>query len=409
MIENESKNKAPIYFGVFIVCAMLPQIVGFNGSVVDNAFKFVLIGILTILMVERDHIRKVSPYFCFFVLVSFIRGIATIIWNEAGIGSEIQSWIIEVLLVYIFYECVLHIQKIRKADIILFYKIFVYFMLIAAIYNMIVHFNSLLHITSLSVYNTDAICSFFDNKNTYGVFLLFGSLAAIILKILLGQQRWAIIAIIFVVNEMMAMCRTALVLSLILIIVSFIIDPNTRVQGIIVLIISLVTVGILINKNASINNFFVNTLFGNSKSLEARNDYVTNMLPLSRGMHFWIGYGNEKARTLAVQYTGNMYYHNTYLKCLMSGGIVKLVLQISAIFLSLKYGLKNRLYSKKIGNLCLLSTVIYIIYAFVESVILFDTPVVAITIVILIISMPILFYNTLIYEDLNNGESYETI
>ena len=253
-------------------------------------------------------------------------------------------------------------------------------------------------ITSLTVYSTEDICSFFDNKNTYGVFLIFGTLAAIILKIVLKQQRWVAIAGLFVVNELMAMCRTALVLSMILIIISFLIDKKTRFQGFIALIFFIGLTVVLVRHNESAEYFLTNTLFGNYSSLEARNDYVENMLSLVKEDHFWFGYGNSNAMKLAAEYTGNAYYHNTYLKCLISGGVVKLALQILAIMLSIKYGLKNRVYNKTLGNLCLLSTCIYVIYSFVESVVLFDTPVVAIMTVMFIISIPILFYNASIYE-----------
>lgn len=398
MIRKECGNKIPKYLGCFVVLAMLPQVIGFNGSTIDTLFKFLLIGALIFLMINREHITMVSKYFCFFLIVSFIRTLGTIIWNEEGIFSETQSWIIEVLLLYVLYECILYIKNIQTKEIILFYKIFVCFMIIAAVYNIIVHFNSLLHITSLSVYNTEDICSFFDNKNTYGVFLLFGTLAAVILKIVLRQQRWAGIAVLFIVNELMAMCRTALVLSAVLVLASFIVDRKTRFRGIILLILFIGAITVLAKQNTSVNYFLTNTLFGNSNSLDARNDYITNMLPLARGGSFWFGYGNSNATQLAVKYTGNAYYHNTYLKCLISGGIIKLVLQISAIMLSIRYGLKNRFYNKTIGNLCLLSTFIYIIYAFVESVVLFDTPVIAIMTVMFIISIPILFYNALVYE-----------
>lgn len=402
MIRKKNKKKIPQYFSYFIIFAMIPQIIGFNGSTVDTLFKFLLIGVLVFLVLNREHITIVSKYFFFFLLISFMRMLGTIIWNRAEILSEIQSWIIEALLLYVLYECVLYAKNIKSQEVLTFYKIFAYFMTVAAVYNIIAHFNSLLHITSLTVYNTDGICSFFDNKNTYGVFLIFGTLAAIILKIVLQQQRWVVMAVLFVVNELMAMCRTALILSMILIIASFLIDKKTRFQGIIALILLVGIIIVFVRQNESVDYFLTNTLFGNSSSLDARNDYVTSMLPLVKGGHFWVGYGNSNAINLAMKYTGNAYYHNTYLKCLISGGIVKLVLQISAIMLSIKYGFKNRSYNKTIGNLCLLSTFIYVVYAFVESVILFDTPVVAIMVVMFIISMPILFYNALIYEKSSN-------
>lgn len=99
MIRKECGNKIPKYLGCFVVLSMLPQVIGFNGSTIDTLFKFLLIGALIFLMINREHITMVSKYFCFFLIVSFIRTLGTIIWNEEGIFSETQSWIIEVLFI----------------------------------------------------------------------------------------------------------------------------------------------------------------------------------------------------------------------------------------------------------------------------------------------------------------------
>lgn len=400
MIKKSYQRKIPLYLGWFIILSMLPQIVGFNGSIIDTLFKMVLIIGLGIVMVDREHITKVSIYYAFLFFESFIGLLGIILCNNVQLFGELQNWIFCLLLVYVLYETVLYIRNIDIQDVIMFYKVFALFIMIAAIYNMIIHFNSLLHITSLTVYNTENISSFFDNKNTYGVFLIFGTLAVIILNVTLKQKRWSWLAILFLVNELMAMCRTAVVLSVVLISMSFLIDNKTRLKKILLLVAIVGILMILVRKNPNINNYLINNLFGNSKSMDARNNYVTDMLPLLKGSHLWFGYGNSNAMALASKYTGNVYYHNSYLKCLISGGIIKLAFQISAIVLSIKYALKNRTNNKTIGNVCLLSISIYVIYAFVESVVLFDTPVVAIVSVMFIITMPVLFNNALIKNNL---------
>ena len=123
MMIEKYRNKLPTYFGCFIIFAMLPQIIGFNGSAIDTGFKFLLIGVLTYLVINPGRITKVSKFFFFFLMISFIGMVCTIICNGIGIFNEIQSWAIQVLLLYILYECILHTKKIKSREVLWFYKI----------------------------------------------------------------------------------------------------------------------------------------------------------------------------------------------------------------------------------------------------------------------------------------------
>lgn len=397
-MNKKRKKPVPYFFGIFIVLAMLPQIIGFNGSMVDSMYKLLLLAWLFIMTLASKNIGKVSYFTLIFIVVSLINTIGTLAINNISIVSEVYIFLIGIILSIILVESALKENTLRFFDVLVFYKIFVYFMLIAAIYNMIIHFNSLLHITSISVYNSENICSFFDNKNTYGVFLIFAVLASTILNIITREKLWLVSSGIFLVNELMAMCRTAILLSLILIAISFWVDESKKIRNAIVFSLLIITVVATLNTNDFVREYVLNNLFGSTKSLDARNSYIEALLPFARGAHLWFGYGNRGALELAAQYTGNVYYHNAYLKELMMGGIIKLGTQIFVLLTSFKYGLRCRKLKKTIGNLCILSTIIYIIYVFAESVILFDAPVVAIMAVMFIISMPILFYNSLIYE-----------
>lgn len=388
----------PKYFGWFILLAMLPQILGFNGSAIDSIYKLLLLGWLFIKTAKGKKLGKISNFTSVFILIGLINTVGTIATNNVSIFGELYTYFVGVILAIVLIDSALNERTLRYLDVLTFYKVFVYFMLLAAIYNMIIHFNSLLHITSVNIYSAESVCSFFDNKNTYGVFLIFAVLASTILRIITKERKWMFFSGIFLVNEMMALCRTAILLSLILIAISFWIDERKRFKNILIFFM-IISIGVVIlNTNKAVSEYVLN-IFGNTQSVDSRNSYVESLLPFAKGIHFWFGYGSQGALELATLYTGNAYYHNAYLKALMMGGIIKLCMQIYAILTSLMYGLKCRKIQKNTGNLCLLSTLIYIIYVFVESVILFDTPVVAIMAAMFIISMPIMFYNSLINEE----------
>lgn len=393
MILAKNVHKPPMLFGLFIVAAMLPQIVGFNGSAIDSIYKLVLMAALLLVNSQRN-LFIVSKYFVFVLFEEIIVRCTAIIINDASIGSEMKSALTIILLLYIFYESVINTHDIRMEDVEVFYQIIVCFMFIASLYNMIIHFNSLLHITSLNIYNTEDICSFFDNKNTFGVFLLFGVLAATVLRIIRNEIKWTVFAIVFLLNEMMAMCRTAIVLSVVLILISCFLNKKQGKKSIIIAIGLSIVIVLAICFNESFNNFILNNMFGDSSSVDIRNTYIENMIPLAKGEHFVFGYGEDNSTLLAIYYTGNQYYHNTYLKELISGGLLAVTVQISGIIISYLYGIRCRKFEKTIGNLCILSTTVYVVYSNYEAVSLFDSPVTSMMAVIFTISIPILFYNS---------------
>ena len=405
-MNKRREGTVPYYFGLFIVLAMLPQIIGFNGAAIDTIYKLLLLAWLFAKTTSPKTVGKVSYFTLIFIIFGVIGTVGTLAVNNASIITELYVLLIGIILSIVLVESAQKATTLNVIDVEVFYKIFVYFMMVASVYNMVVNFNSLLHITSINVYTAENICSFFDNKNTYGVFLIFAVLASTILRIISSEKKWAVFSFIFLVNELMAMCRTAIVLSILMLAISFLVDESKRLRNIIVLFGLVVFIAIILNNSMLAKEYMFDNLFGNTKSMDARNSYVELLLPLVRGVHFWFGYGSNGAADLAVQYTGNVYYHNAYLKEIMMGGVIKLGIQVFAIANSCKYGLLCRKLHTSIGNLCLLSTVIYVIYVFVESVILFDAPVVSIMAVMFIISMPILFYNSLINERMNGGKHF---
>lgn len=387
----------PVYFGSFIILALIPQVIGVSNSVFDNIYKIALIGVLLIKCIPFiAETKYVSAFTAIFAIGCVISSAFTIISNGISPIKETMSAITSVLLVYIFFEIPSKSRKSRVEDVLRFYRIYSYFMLIAAVYNMVINFNSLIHITGLTVYSAENICSFFDNKNTYGVFLIFGVLACTILKTMTKEKRWMFFCIIFFINTVMAMCRTAILISFAVIVGSYMVTSKRKLRDIMILAAFLCVVLILVLKNEIVSRFVFKNLFGSSVSMEARSSYAEILLPYLKGVHLLFGFGTDKAMSFAADYAGNAYYHNSYLKALMVGGVLKLALQIYAIVVSLNYGLKCRRIDKSIGNLCLLSTAVYVIYAFVESVILFDTPVVTIMAVMFIISMPVMFYRAVL-------------
>ena len=392
--KNVAKNKRPKYYAVFIILSLLPQILGINSVILGTLWKVVVLLFLLFLVSNKVNDNKISLtglyYLIFYLLINSICLLADF---KVTIATILNIGI-SVLLVYLFFDCPIKEKKLSNSDILGFFRIFACFMVVSCIFNMIVNIRQLFNIASISIYGSDATKSFFDNKNTFGVFLIFGTISATFLKVVGGNNKWLFAMMIFLLNEVMAMCRTAIVLTLFFIIVSFLVgDSKTLKSRIIALFVVLVTVISLYFSNSTIRNFIDNNLFGNTDSLDTRDGYIEKMLPLAKGIRLFFGYGEERSIELAGQYAGNRYYHNTYLHLLMNGGLLKIILFAVGVLYSLKNTIKLCKINKKKGRMCLATIIAYLIYASIESVILFDTPVVAMVATIFVISIPQWFLN----------------
>lgn len=402
-----SKNMISTYYAVFIVLALLPQVFGFNDRGIGDVWKMgILIWLLVLSFIKNKTINLsvIGIAYLFFYMVV---NVACLITDFDISITTMFNLVIGVVLIYLFFDWPIREKNISKSDIFEFFRILVWFMLVACIYNMIVNAKQLLNITSISVYGSDATTSFFDNKNTFGVFLLFGTISATFCKIYEGKNKWLYITFLFLVNALMAMSRTAIVLIIFLLIASFLIgDKKTRKSRIFFLSILLFMSIVLYFTSSTISNYIDNNLFGNTQSLDIRDRYIERMLPLARGFYLYFGYGVEKSIQLTIEYAGNRYYHNTYLQLLMEGGLMKLSVFVVGVIYSIRNTIKLCRMNKKIGYMCAATITTYLIYASIESVILFDTPVIAMLASIFVISIPRLFLNA---EELCEDTGYRSL
>lgn len=401
--DEQLKNKTPTYYAILIILALIPQILGFNSTVIADVWKaVVLFAILVLISIKSRRITLTMIGIFYILFFVSINAINLIVDTNVGISTVINFGT-GVLLVYLFFDCPIREKNISEDDVLKFFKIFSLFMFVACIYNVIANFNLLLNITSISIYGGNATSSFFDNKNTFGVFLIFGTISAFYLKVIENKMRWLLLMIVFLVNETMAMCRTAIVLTFVFLIVSFLIgDKKTRKIRILMLVGLIIFALIFYNTSSGLYGFINNNLFGNTNSLDTRDGYVNNMLPLANGIHLFFGYGIEQSRQLAYRYTGNIYYHNTYLHLLISGGLLRLAFFVVGVLHSLLNVIKLRKMNRQSGNMCIVTIIAYLIYASVESTILFDTPIPAMLATIFVISIPRLLLNA----ETNNRKIY---
>ena len=386
----------PRNYALFIIAALLPQIVGFNGSILDTIWKILVVTLF--LLFGRTNLTRITGYSLLYICIYVSGSFFTLILNNEKITDTVTNIVLTILLVILFVEFSYRAYQVTVEDILEFYQIYAFFMLVACLYNMVLHPTALLYFRSLNLYGGEYISSFFDNKNTFGFFLIFGTLAALILRYYTKQLRWVVLITVFILNELMAMCRTAIVLSSVLLVISFLISANGitlgRVMAVGVVVLALVGVALWF---ASIRDYIFGTLFASTDSLETRQGYIESMKGLLHGVHLVFGYGRTQSAELALIYTGNHYYHNSYLSVLISNGLVGLGLLLSVMLASVFKAIQVFRVDRATGWICILSCVVYLVYAYVEAAILFTTPVIAMVATVFAVSLPTLFHKAVVY------------
>lgn len=393
------REHLPRNYAFFIITALLPQILGFNGSILDTIWKILVVAFFFLL--GRANLTRITGYSLLYICIYISGSFFTLILNKEKITDTVTNIVLTILLVILFVEFSHRAYQVTIEDILKFYQIYAFFMLVACIYNMLLHPTALLHLRGLSLYGAEYISSFFDNKNTFGFFLIFGTLAALILRYYTKQLRWVVLITVFILNELMAMCRTAIVLSCVLLVISFLISAKgiTLRRVLAVGVVILVLVGVAL-RFASIRDYIFGTLFASTDSLETRQGYIESMKSLLHGVHLLFGYGRTQSAELAQIYTGNHYYHNSYLSILISNGLVGLGLLLSVILASALKGIEVFRIDRATGLICILSCVVYLVYAYVEAAILFTTPVIAMVATVFVVSLPTFFHKAVVPKNM---------
>ena len=393
------RQKIPSFYGIFAIVALVPQIFGFNDSAFNDVYKIFTIIMLAAMLFCTAKVKLLKPFVAFYLMLTLTSKLCTCISSGYSLFKGLFDYLLIVLLFVMLYVFPQEIKVDSRKSIFNFYYIYAMFMLFACAYNMIKHFNSLIHITSINIYNPVDLCSFFDNKNTFGVYLLFGVVSALALRLFTKKKRWTLLIMIFMINEYMAMCRTAMLISLAIVVITLMFTDYKKYRvliflGVMIIAVMVVLASFIINKvnpDKNIIEILINNAFSNTDSLEVRDEYVKNMLPLIRGRAALFGYGEDKAANFALLYTENRYYHNSYLKVLMTGGIFRMLLQAILIFVSLKNSLSVYKKNKSDGLICFISVITYLVYATAEAVILLDAYVLSMIIAIIVVTMPQLF------------------
>ena len=123
------REQLPRNYALFIIAALLPQIVGFNGSFLDTAWKMLVVALF--LLLGRTNLTRITGYSLLYICVYVSGAFFTLILNNEKITDAVTNIVLTILLVILFVEFSHRAYQVTTEDILKFYRIYAIFMLVA--------------------------------------------------------------------------------------------------------------------------------------------------------------------------------------------------------------------------------------------------------------------------------------
>lgn len=391
------KNIGKIYF-IYIFLVLFLQIIGINskGSFLDTVWKASVITLTVIYCLYTTN--KVISKKIIIPIIIYVLGQIACLFFMANSFSVINltNMLVIVAMGYFFVSIPLTTKKISTNDLVYFFNYFILLMLYAVIYNLITNSTAVINVFSNNNVYSNMMSSFFDNKQTFGMFLFMAILVSVWQYYLTDKKKYIYISFIFTVNLFICLSRTALFSCLIFWIVLGILSLKTDKKMSLIILISVFLILILLYLIPFINHFVFEVLLNTNDTLEARTNIWSDASQLLKNGQWIFGFGEGNVAT-ALRSIGSKgtNSHNGLIHILLTGGGVKLLIYIMILFMSLKNIFSIYKFNKKIFAIELASFVSILSFSMGESLVLLDTSAPSIIASILMISFPIIIRRTI--------------
>lgn len=402
MEKNKRINLGKIYF-IYLFLVLFLQIIGYSakGSMVDTVWKAGVI-VATLCYVIYKTGGRITRYIVIPILIYIIGQVmAWISFDLMSLQSLINLFVI-LAMTYFFMSVSVSANCFQRSDLNWFINAFIFLMIYAVIFNFITNPSSVLEALSNKSAYANMMSSFFDNKQTFGMFLFMGFIVSVWGYIINNKRFYIITAVIFFVNLFLCSSRTALFacVAFILMIALFSFKSNQKFSLHIIAAIAAVSVIVLLIPALRI--FVSNVLLDTEDTMNARTNIWDYAFSALKGRHLFFGYGEGnsfKAMELAGYYANT---HNGIIQVLITGGIIKLALYICVIIKSLMCIHRIKKFNATLSGIFLSTLISVCIFSMGEALVLLDSSAPCVAASILCIGFPLAVEDSY-YEEIKDG------
>ena len=398
--DFSDKNLAVWYF-VYFIAILLPQIllISAKGSLFDSAYKAVVLAIFSFAYIYVLESRKVFLFrsqelgIVAVYLATSLAGILCV--GEISLSAIILS--LTTTLMYLYFFSVIKFIYLEKKGIDKVSTFYVIFILYACVFNVLYYGGRPL----LALFSGEGgyYASFFDNKNTYGLFLLLGVIFAVLNRSHTTRKKLNLFAILFIFfNLLTCGSRTSLYCAVLFIALYYLLANRKNWISWLLIILVIFVFFIAVDNIEWLNQYLNNYIFRDDDSFVNRSEMAAATFKHMSGFAWLVGYG-EDAATYLSPYTKNSYFHNSFVAVIATGGIIKTILYV-LLFVKIVqvYWRIYRVYSVKIGAVFIAAFITYVAYSWGESVVLLNADTQSMGMTLLLLTLPQLYLNTFRHE-----------
>lgn len=289
-------------------------------------------------------------------------------WGPKAVGTNLNT--LAVCMFWVICNSQIKMQFWTISTIEAFCKFLSVLGLITILYAWVADSASVLSIMrGASAYSIKTY-GFFYSKNIYGAFVALTIIADLLLYQEKGRFKYLFFSGVKIVAVVLSFSRAALLLGIS--IYAFTALLSLRQKNILKLVIIFaflgLCVGLFILSHESAMQFMINQVFRVEVG-DAGRTFLRQMALDKFGSSLWhilfgVGYFGIDFLDIDID--------NTYFYLLFSGGILKVFIYVVAYIISIKRILQLRRHNMILGNLCLSVSVSYLLFAYFESVALFE-------------------------------------
>lgn len=359
-----------IYLIFYVVSVVLIPLtpIGGKGTILNTLSKAFILLLFTGHFFFSKKKSETINLLSFLACALYIIGQLTSIMFEGNISSLVNMITSVLMLFTLLFE--LPRIKVHWDEIQKILKLFVLFTVITCLWNIIMNADVILSLSFINnvYYN---MYSFFDNKNTYGIFLFAGLGSNIYLMFFNNKKIYKLSFILILFSIIISMSRTSFLSSILFLTVGYFFVSLQKTSKIVNIFVICLVILLSITLIGGINEYVFNILL-RTEVESFRQPIYKAALKLFQQRPI-IGFGESAFGESLKKLCGNEYTHNGYLTVLLSGGIVYFIAYVFIIVKAISNAWNIRKVHLNLGSYILAFLIATLVYSMGESVVLLQT------------------------------------
>jgi len=368
-------NLGKVYFW-YLFFVLFLQIIGVDGKsdTLEMMWKIGVIG-CTMLYILYKKAWNVIRYLVFPIIIYVIgQVLAYLNFSGATIGTFVNCAVV-IGMTYMFISLTSADSDFQLEDMMWFVKAFTALMLYAVAYQVITDPDAVTGALSQESVYSDMMSSFFDNKQTFGMFLFVAFIVSFLGLALTKKKIYIAFAIVFFGMLFVCSSRTSLLACVVFILTMLIqlFRSNRKLAVYALLLVGLFV--FVVRATPSLNRFVSEVLMDTERTVDAREEIWNASFQAMHGTKILFGYGEGNVAqviySVDAELVGNT--HNGLIHVFLTGGLLKFVMYICIVVNSLRCIWRIYKHNGVLANVFFAAVVGLIAFSMGESLVFLDT------------------------------------